>query len=193
MRLPVRPLLSLLPLLLLPAACSRAPSDLRVWKPSDHDRAEENSNAQAAAAGTGSPDLSQPAKMLGVDQVVLVAWRQNCTRCHGMLGQGDGPQGAMYGARNLSDPAWQTLVTDADLATAIKQGKGKMPAFDLPDPTIKGLVHLVRMMNADRGSAPPAADEAGAPATGGGATKPAASGKRAHPAPRKAPAQRKPQ
>ena len=114
MRLPVRPVLSLLALLLLPAACSRAPSDLRVWKPSDHDRAEENSNAQAAAAGTDSPDLSQPAKMLGVDQVVLVAWRQNCTRCHGMLGQGDGPQGAMFGARNLSDPAWQASVTDAD-------------------------------------------------------------------------------
>ena len=58
-----------------------------------------------------------------------------------------------------------------------------MPAFsDLPAPTIKGLVHLVRMMNADRGSTQPGAGAAGAPNdNGGAATKPAASSKKAHP------------
>lgn len=149
----------------LPVACSRAPKDLRVWRPTDHDRTEENANTRSAAAAN-SGDLSQPAKMLGVDQVVLVTWRQQCTRCHGMLGRGDGPQGPMTGARNLSDPAWQASVTDAQIAGAITKGKGRMPQFNLPAATVKGLVRLVRMMNADRGAAPaqPAQnDDAGAP------------------------------
>ncbi len=180
-----RRLLLSFPPVLLAVACSRSPKDLRVWQPADHDRTEENRNAQAAPnTGDQNADLSQPAKMLGVDQVVLVTWRQNCTRCHGMLGRGDGPQGAMFGARDLSDPAWQKSVTDAQLSTAITNGKGKMPAFNnLPASTVTGLVHLVRMMNADRGAAQ-AQDNQATGGAGGAPTKPAKTTAKAHP-PRK--------
>ncbi len=184
---------SLLALLLLSVACSRAPKDLRVWRPSDHDRTEENQNAQAGPASSGSPDLSQPAKMLGVDQVVLVTWRQNCTRCHGMLGRGDGPQGAMFGARDLSDPAWQSSVSDAQIATAITKGKGRMPSFNLPAATVTGLVRLVRMMNANRGAGPEEPTPPGNSAAPAGSAAPDSSAsptrparvKRAHPPPAK--------
>lgn len=176
--------LLLVPLLFLISACSRNPKDLRVWRPSDHDRTDQNAQAaQAAQESSSQPsgDLAAPAKMLGVDQVVLVTWRQDCTRCHGMLGRGDGPQGAMFGARDLSDPAWQASASDAEITTAITKGKGKMPAFDLPASTVKGLVHLVRMMNANRG-APQASASANAPAdsaTAGAATRPAKASRRA--------------
>lgn len=186
--------LLLLALSILPAACSREPKDLRVWRPTDHDRTEENQNAQAAAAAaaSGSPDLSQPAKMLGVDQVVLVTWKNRCTRCHGMLGRGDGPQGAMFGARDLSDPAWQKSATDAEIAAAITKGKGRMPSFDLPAATVKGLVRFVRLMNADRG-APSGGSDAGAASSGsdaGAQTQPAKA-VRANPSPVKRKADRK--
>jgi len=173
----------LLALLVLAAACSRAPTDLRIWRPSDHDRTEEKAHAQSptAANSAGGGALSQPAKMLGVDQVVLVTWRQNCTRCHGMLGRGDGPQGAMTGARNLSDPAWQASVTDAQIATAITKGKGRMPHFPLPAATVTGLIRLVRMMNADPSARPASVADA---ADGGPPTK-AAKAARAHPVRRK--------
>ena len=86
----------------------------------------------------------------GLEDVTIVAWRQNCTPCHGELGRGDGPRGPMLKATNLSDAAWQGSVTDQQIAAAIKSGKGAMPAFNLPDVTIANLVKLVRMMNIAR-------------------------------------------
>jgi hypothetical protein len=47
----------------------------------------------------------------------------------------------------LSDPAWQASVTDEQIGKSIKQGKGLMPAFNLPDVTIANLVKLVRILN----------------------------------------------
>lgn len=161
------------------SGCHSRPEDLRVWRPSDHDQPElsqtavQNGNVDAGSAA--APRLPP-----GITQVVLVAWRQNCTRCHGMFGKGDGPQGPMVGARDLTDPKWQSATSDAQIAQAIEKGLGRMPHFDFPNSTVKGLVKLVRMMNA-AGSAPARAGaaEAGAPAAGktgavGKAGKPAA-------------------
>ncbi len=144
------------------AACTSTPSDLREWRAADHDQADEPGPGQAAPGATAPGGIAGAAKMLGVDQVVLVTWRQSCARCHGTLGRGDGPEGAMSGARNLSDPAWQKATDDQQIAASIKNGKGRMPAFALPDSTIAGLVKVVRMMNAD---APPPFARGAAPAT----------------------------
>jgi hypothetical protein len=117
--------------------------------------------------------------MLGIDEVVLTTWKQKCTICHGMIGQGDGPRGRETGARNLGDAAWQSTVSDDVLAASIRDGKGNMPAQALPDSTIAGLVQLVRKMApqlAPAGSAAPA--PSGAPPAPPASAPPAAASAR---------------
>lgn len=119
---------------------------MREWRVSDHDHTDNpgNNQVQVDPADAGAPAVP------GLEDVTIVAWQQNCTRCHGQLGRGDGPQGPMVKATNLSDPAWQSGVTDEQITSSIKNGKGAMPAFKLPDGTVANLVKLVRMMNAAR-------------------------------------------
>ncbi|MES1172769.1 MAG: cytochrome c [Myxococcales bacterium] len=129
----------------LSLACNETPSDLRPWRATDHDHTE-NPNAdqvQVTDAGTGNPGH-------GLDDVTIVAWQQNCTSCHGSLGRGDGPQGQLVHASDLSRPDWQATVTDEQIAATIHQGRGRMPAFNLPDATVARLVALIRMLDLNR-------------------------------------------
>jgi cytochrome c oxidase cbb3-type subunit 3 len=133
-----------LPFLLLTCfACNQRPADAREWRPSDHDHTDNPGSGQVQVdpADAGAPVVP------GFEDVTLVAWKQNCTSCHGAIGHGDGPRGPMLKATNLSDPAWQSSVTDEQIAKTIKLGKGQMPAFNLPDVTIANLVRLVRILN----------------------------------------------
>jgi hypothetical protein len=57
--------------------------------------------------------------------------------------------------RDLSDPAWQLSVTDEAIAAAIRNGKGRMPAFPLPEATVQNLVALIRLLGG-QGQARPA-------------------------------------
>lgn len=126
-------------------ACNERAADLREWRVSDHDHTDNPGSDQVQVdpndAGTAPP---------GLDDVTIVAWQQNCTQCHGQLGRGDGPRGPMLKATNFSDPAWQKATTDEQIARVIKEGRGAMPPFKLPDATIARLVKLVRMFNAAR-------------------------------------------
>jgi len=137
---------SALTLVLGGAACNRTPSDLREWRASDHDQADN-------PAQEGQVDGSNGLASLGIDEVTLVAWRENCAKCHGSLGAGDGPQGPMTHARDLSDGTWQAATTDESIATTIRQGRGMMPGFKLPDNTVSALVRLVRLFDVRRRSA----------------------------------------
>jgi mono/diheme cytochrome c family protein len=56
----------------------------------------------------------------------------HCVSCHGATGHGDGPAGAALGASNLTDPAVQARVTDAQIAERIRKGGTKMP----PNPAL---------------------------------------------------------
>jgi cytochrome c oxidase cbb3-type subunit 3 len=142
-------------------ACNDAPADLRTWHATDHDHTE-NPNAdqvQVTDAGSDSPGR-------GLDDVTVVAWQQNCTNCHGALGRGDGPQGQLVHASDLSRPDWQARVTDDAIASTIRQGRGRMPAFNLPDATVTRLVALIRMLDLSRmqqaiGASPAASASAG--------------------------------
>ncbi|HEY6078330.1 MAG TPA: cytochrome c [Polyangiaceae bacterium] len=133
-------------MLLSACACNERPSDLRDWRPSDHDHTDNPGSDQVQVDPSDAGAAAPP----GLEDVTIVAWQQNCTPCHGQLGRGDGPRGPMVKATNLSDPAWQSAATDEQIARTIKLGKGAMPPFNLPDATIAKLVKLVRMMDASR-------------------------------------------
>jgi len=77
---------------------------------------------------------------------------------------------------DLTDPARQAQLTDQQIAAVIKQGRGQMPAFDLPDPTVTGVIKLVRLLNASgKGVAPPASGSSDPAPPPGGAAPPAGS------------------
>jgi len=142
-------------------ACNSAPADLRVWKASDHDHTANPNADQVQVTDAGAPTPNH-----GLDDVTIVAWQQNCVTCHGSLGRGDGPQGQLVHAADLSRPDWQAAVSDEAIAATIRDGRGRMPAFNLPDATVKRLVALVRMLDANKMAqrAAAAANTAAAPA-----------------------------
>ena len=73
-----------------------------------------------------------------------MAWGRSCVACHGESGRGDGPQGAMVRAPDLTRADWQGRVTDADILQTIRSGRNNMPKFDLPPAVLDGLVKRIR-------------------------------------------------
>ena len=140
--------------------CDQSPSDLREWKPSDHEPGDRPSQTRPSPAKPrGHP--SGPGS--GVAPGVFAAWSMHCVSCHGIVGRGDGPQGKKSGATDLSDPKWQDSAPDARISQVIGQGRGQMPAFELDPPTVQGLTQLIRRMRSDP-PGPPA--DAGPPHSG---------------------------
>jgi mono/diheme cytochrome c family protein len=129
------------------ASCSRAAADLREWKPDDHDRSDENQKGRAA------PNRTQPSASASANPMVTLAevtWRTQCAPCHGLLGRGDGPQGALLHAPDLTLPDWQAKVTDMQIAQVIVTGKNRMPKFDFPPDVLSGLVARIRASRASK-------------------------------------------
>lgn len=117
--------------------CDRPPTkELGEWTAADHDG--ERASAKQGAKGDAG----------GTPALVEITWRQQCASCHGPSGKGDGPQGPMFKAQDLSNPAVQDKLKDEDIAATIQNGKGRMPKFDLPPDVIKGLVARVRSFRA---------------------------------------------
>ena len=87
-----------------------------------------------AASGSASPLLT----------LVEVTWRNQCSQCHGPLGRGDGPQGALVHAPDLTSAEWQAKVTDRQIAQLIVTGKNRMPKFEFPADVLAGLVARIR-------------------------------------------------
>jgi mono/diheme cytochrome c family protein len=80
-------------------------------------------------------------------------WDNNCAQCHGASGKGDTKMGKMLNAMDLTDSKKQSSFTDAQAATAIKDGikqngKTTMKAFGgkFSDDEIKALVAYVRTL-----------------------------------------------
>jgi mono/diheme cytochrome c family protein len=123
--------------------CERDASGLTEWTPADHDHQVEPKRRHAAASPTPANPHAAPTQK---NQVIDVTWQKQCATCHGKRGRGDGPSSPMVKARDLSNPEWQAGVNDEELVKVIKQGKDKMPAFNLPDSVIQGLVAHVRSL-----------------------------------------------
>jgi mono/diheme cytochrome c family protein len=121
------------------AACRRTPPDLREWRASDHDQADEQNPTRAA------PNRVAPASSANTAVALIeVAWKTQCTPCHGSIGRGDGPQGPMVHAPDLTAAEWQSKVTDDQIRAVIFNGKNRMPKFDLPADVVTGLVARIR-------------------------------------------------
>lgn len=138
--------------------CSRT-GDLEEWSPADHDHTGTPSSGQVSASQTS------PLAEYGISDVVLAAWRQNCVTCHGITGQGDGPQGRTLRPPDFTHPLWQKNALDDHMRRTIKRGRGSMPGFGhLPDSTVDGLIRLIRLLNRERKNTPADAPAAAPPA-----------------------------
>jgi len=121
----------------LATACDSGGGDVRPWNAADHDRPSGNGRQ---VSGTVAPGQEQAS-------LIAVTWRQNCARCHGMAGRGDGPEGRMYRTPDLTRPDFHDRFSDAEIASIIKKGRNKMPSFQaLPDKVIAGLVQHIRRL-----------------------------------------------
>ena len=133
--------------LALVVGCERPPSSdsLREWTPGDHHSVEDD---KASAGGQAAPRASGGPSGAANEgrQLAELAWRQQCSTCHGAGGKGDGQMGPMLQAPDLTRAEWQSKVTDAEIVSTIRAGKNKMPKFDLPDPVLQGLVLRIRSL-----------------------------------------------
>jgi cytochrome c oxidase cbb3-type subunit 3 len=135
--------------------CESSSEQVRPWQPQDHDHTQEpGSPGPRAAAAPGASVANAAAAAAAEDNVVLAAWDRHCARCHGAKGRGDGPQGAVMRVPDLTRPTWQAAVTDQQIALAIRQGRGRMPPFALPDATVKGLIRWIRAQRQTTRSSP---------------------------------------
>ncbi len=73
-------------------------------------------------------------------------YSRHCASCHGKDGRAKGLKAKAKGARNLTDPDWQSRVSDERIFNSINNGKGKMPAFGkkLSEAEVDSLVQYVR-------------------------------------------------
>ena len=117
------------------AACNR---EVREWTPTDHD--------QPANADNGAPPPRRPAGSEAApdENLIELAWQKSCATCHGPRGRGDGPEGPMVHAADLTRADWQDHITDAQMKETIRKGRNRMPPFDLPPAVIDGLVLRIR-------------------------------------------------
>lgn len=58
-------------------------------------------------------------------------YREDCAKCHGESGKGDGPKAAEHNPRpaDFTDPARMDALTDGELFYKISEGRRPMPAF----------------------------------------------------------------
>lgn len=136
---------------LLLAGCGEE-TPTQVWEPSDHSHPPESQvdptrvpTARQGEGGQASPADPEARRR----QAAEALWRVSCAGCHGPAGRGGGPE-LPPGAQvpNLADPEWQSGRTDAELAEAIREGRGTMPAFGdrLRPEGVQALVGHVRAL-----------------------------------------------
>ncbi len=142
---------SLLLPLIVAVGCDKAPSpsQAREWTAADHGRGPDERDPSRAAAQAAPPPRGAPgdggATAAGnLNTVVELTWQNQCAACHGRLGHGDGPNGPMVHAPDLTREDWQSKVSDAEIVATIRNGKNQMPRFDVSDQVAAGLAARIR-------------------------------------------------
>jgi cytochrome c6 len=74
-------------------------------------------------------------------------YKSKCAACHGADGKGDTVMGKKLEVKDFHAPEC-VKESDADFFKVVKEGKGKMPAYDkkLTDDQIKSLIKYVRTL-----------------------------------------------
>ncbi|HEY6119228.1 MAG TPA: c-type cytochrome [Pyrinomonadaceae bacterium] len=82
------------------------------------------------------------------DANAVTLFAKNCATCHGKDGRAKTFKAKFNHARDLTDPGWQTSVTDERLFNSITNGRGHMPAWGkkLTETEINLLVAYVRQL-----------------------------------------------
>lgn len=75
-------------------------------------------------------------------------YKKNCASCHGKDGRSKTFKGRIKSARDISDPEWQSSVSDERIFNSIHNGRGKMPAFGkkLSEAEIESLGPYIRAL-----------------------------------------------
>ncbi|HEV3189877.1 MAG TPA: hypothetical protein VGY54_05230, partial [Polyangiaceae bacterium] len=83
--------------------CDRPPpaQELAEWTPRDHHSADDDKVPRAQGAKQVA-SAQRPGGESEVAQLVEIAWRQQCTNCHGPTGKGDGQMGPLLRAPDLT-------------------------------------------------------------------------------------------
>lgn len=128
-------------------ACDRPPGldSAKEWTPNDHDHADEKGKVQSGnSSGARAPKGASSGAAKDDAALVELTWQKRCAVCHGPAGHGDGPNGPMVKAPDLTLADWQAKASDADIAAVIANGKGLMPKQDLPPEVVRGLIARIR-------------------------------------------------
>ncbi len=75
------------------------------------------------------------------------SYKAKCQMCHGTTGLGDTPAGKAMSVPSFTDPK-VTAMSDATLLAVIKNGSGKMPAYQgkLADDEINSLLQYIHSL-----------------------------------------------
>ena len=107
----------------------------------------------ATPTPAGGPANPEPGDLTSATQGGML-FSQNCARCHGGGGKGDGPEGVNLPSRprDLTAPRMRGL-TDGEIFLPVSQGRGYMPSWQnrLSEPQIWDLVNYVRTLSREGG------------------------------------------
>jgi mono/diheme cytochrome c family protein len=75
-----------------------------------------------------------------------------CSGCHGFDGKGSGRPGFAVPPRDLSDAAYMSQLSDDQIRSTLRTGKGQMPAFGvlLEAEELDAVISYVRTLSAKR-------------------------------------------
>ena len=84
---------------------------------------------------------------LRADDKTAASYRQKCAACHGADGKGQTPAAKSLGVRSFASPDVAKM-SDAELSSAIENGKGKMPSYgkSTKPEEIKAMVGYIRTL-----------------------------------------------
>jgi mono/diheme cytochrome c family protein len=117
--------------------------------------------ARRLAAESPSEGSVEVAQLASVDPAIVVAeliaraegdaiYKKQCAACHGDSGEGDGPAAGAFNPKptDLTDADRMSELTDDQLLTVLKDGKGAMPGFSaiLKIEDLQALIEYLRTL-----------------------------------------------